>query len=103
VSERVRHPRRDYVFYRRPIEVAAAALDSFGGTPSSNLWWPQDRAWMVAAEIDYAWAYAGGRSHLIEMVRASDGLEALRSGSPTSPPTTVMSSTRRSITVREVP
>jgi hypothetical protein len=89
VPERVQLPHRDYVLYGGPIDLALAALDT--GPPdidaelrhqpwdthSPNLWWPEDRAWFVATEIDYAWTYVGGTTTLIESVLASDGLEAL--------------------------
>jgi hypothetical protein len=77
VSERVRLPNRDYVLYAGSIELAMAALDSFGDTSSPNLWWPEDRAWIVAIEIDFAWTYVGGSSGLIEKLLGSDTLEAL--------------------------
>ena len=43
---------------------------------SPNLWWPDDRAWCVATEIDLAWTYVGGSGALISDVLASPSLEA---------------------------
>ena len=43
---------------------------------SPNLWWPDDRAWCVATEIDLAWTYVGGSAALISDVLASPRLEA---------------------------
>ena len=43
---------------------------------SPNLWWPDDRAWCVATEIDLAWTYVGGSAALIDDVLASAALEA---------------------------
>jgi hypothetical protein len=77
VSERVRHPGRHYVLYAGPMELAVASLDSFGDTPSPNLWWPDDRAWIVASEIDYAWTYVGGSSGLIETLLLDHRLEVV--------------------------
>lgn len=89
-SERVHLPNRDYVLYSGPIElamapletgppdVAADQLDEPWDTQSPNLWWPEDRAWFVATEIDYAWTYVGGTSRLINSILGSDELEALR-------------------------
>lgn len=88
-SERVRLPNRDYVLYAGPIEIALAALDTgpaeFASNPavqpwdshSPNLWWPEDRAWFVATEIDHAWSYVGGTKGLIASLLTTDGLEAL--------------------------
>ena len=33
---------------------------------SANLWWPEDRAWCVTTDIDFAWTYVGGDRSLIE-------------------------------------
>jgi hypothetical protein len=48
---------------------------------SPTLWWPDDRAWCVATEIDYNWSYIGGSAACIEQVLKDPDLEAL----PTSP------------------
>jgi hypothetical protein len=48
---------------------------------SPNLWWPDDRAWCVATEIDFNWSYVGGSSACIEQVLTDAELEAL----PTKP------------------
>jgi hypothetical protein len=83
VSERVWHPGRSYALYRGPKEKALAPLSigPNGYSPSyrhsPNLWWPDDRAWTVATEIDYAWTYVGGSTGLIESVLATEGVEAL--------------------------
>lgn len=88
-SQRVRLPYRDYVLYTGPIEIALAALDpgpdELATDPtcqpwddqSPNLWWPEDRAWFVATEIDYAWTYVGGTEQLIESLLMTNGLEVL--------------------------
>jgi hypothetical protein len=52
---------------------------------SPNLWWPEDQAWIVATEIDFAWTYLGGSASLIETVIAEPRLEALRAR-PTDKP-----------------
>jgi hypothetical protein len=43
---------------------------------SPNLWWPDDRAWCVASEIDLAWTYVGGTEALINDILANSQLEA---------------------------
>jgi|SRR5687768_3033008 len=48
---------------------------------SPNLWWPDDRAWCVATEIDFNWSYVGGSSACIEQILGDSELEAL----PTKP------------------
>ncbi len=43
---------------------------------SPNLWWPDDRAWCVATEIDLAWTYVGGPARLVNDVLTNPHLEA---------------------------
>ncbi len=43
-------------------------MDLVGADQTPNLWWPEDRAWFVATEIDLAWTYVGGREALIEQL-----------------------------------
>jgi hypothetical protein len=76
---RVRLPNRDYFFARGPLE---AALDSpwlAAELPyqSPNIWWPADRAWCVASEIDLTWTYVGGSEELIKAILDSTELEAI--------------------------
>ena len=72
---RVRLPGRDYLLYTGPVDAALAFAGSPGQTP--NLWWPADRAWCVASDIDLCWSYAGGLAGLIEELIADPRLEAL--------------------------
>ncbi len=39
------------------------------------MWWPNDRSWFVASEIDFYWTYVGGPEELIESIRADNRLE----------------------------
>ncbi len=78
VVERVRQPHRNYLFYRGPIETALVPTPGFEDwCQSPNLWWPDDRAWCVATEVDYAWTYVGGTHQLIERLVEDDRLEVL--------------------------
>jgi hypothetical protein len=63
------------MLYAGAIELALASLDV--PTVSPNLWWPDDRAWIVVTEIDYAWTYVGGSARLVERLLASNKLEVL--------------------------
>lgn len=44
---------------------------------SANLWWPEDRAWCVATEIDFSWTYVGGSGVCIQALIAAQQLEAM--------------------------
>jgi len=72
---RVRLPGRDYLLYTGPVEAALAFAGSPGQTP--NLWWPADRSWCVASEVDLCWSYLGGPAALIEELLAERAVEAL--------------------------
>ncbi|MGH3503609.1 MAG: hypothetical protein ACRDQA_22335 [Nocardioidaceae bacterium] len=73
---RVRLPGRDYLLYTGPVADALAFVPEEGQTPS--LWWPEDRSWCVASEIDLSWSYLAGPTALVERVLTRSGLEALR-------------------------
>jgi hypothetical protein len=51
--------------------------DAVGWEDGPNIWWPDDRAWCVASEIDHPYSYVGGSEELIEEVVADLELEAL--------------------------
>jgi hypothetical protein len=76
-AARLHLPHRSYVLLRGP---ARAAIGSFEPPPfrqSANLWWPQDRAWCVATEIDYAWTYVGGSAACTQELLADRRLEVI--------------------------
>jgi hypothetical protein len=76
---RVRLPGRDYLLYSGAVDDALAFVDSEGQTP--NLWWPADRSWCVASEIDLAWTYIGGSAELVRRLESESRIEVL----PASP------------------
>jgi hypothetical protein len=67
---------REYYLYSGPIDDALAFIPSERQSP--NLFWPAERAWCVASEIDLSWSYVGGSVALIEDLVASPNIEALR-------------------------
>ena len=73
---RVELPNRSYFLYRGPVEQALAFVQSEQQTP--NLWWPADRSWCVATEIDLDWTYVGGSEELVDDLVEDDRLEAWR-------------------------
>ncbi len=73
---RVHLPQRDYLLYGGPITAGTAlGRDPWYQTP--NLWWPEDRAWCVASEIDLPCTYVGGDAQLIERLVGDSRLEVL--------------------------
>ena len=71
-------PGRGYYIAKGPL---AAALDTVYGVvshyQSASIWWPDDRAWCVATEVDFDWTYVGGSTECIAALLGSPDLEAL--------------------------
>jgi hypothetical protein len=59
---RVHLPERDFLLFAGSVAQAAGWQDG------PNLWWPEDRAWCVASEIDLTDTFVGGPAPLIERI-----------------------------------
>ncbi len=77
---RLRLPGREHLLLRGPVPAVTDLHEMVGGQ-SPNLWWPEDRAWCVATEIDFAWTYVAGSQRLIDEILSDPAFEAL----PTKP------------------
>ena len=75
-QDRVRLPQRNYLLAAAPISATLGAFERIGA-PGPSLWWPDDRAWIVATEIDHRWTYVGGSTDCIDAVLSDPHLEAL--------------------------
>jgi hypothetical protein len=75
VRERVALPHRNYLLYGGTIDRALESPTPFDQSP--NLWWPEDRAWFVSSEIDFAWTHVGGDNGLVEALVSDSRLEVL--------------------------
>jgi hypothetical protein len=77
---RVRLPERDYLLFEGPLDDVSETGWRYDGrlvSPQSpNLFWPDDRAWCVATEIDLDSTFVGGSDALIDAVLASASWEA---------------------------
>lgn len=75
---RIHAPGRDYY-------LASGALGDISSfylqvdRQSPNVWWPADRSWIVASEIDFCWTYVAGDRAAIDAVLADPNIEALES------------------------
>ncbi len=50
-----------------PVEAARTSYADVSFVHrSATLWWPADRAWFIATEVDFAWTYVGGTRALID-------------------------------------
>jgi hypothetical protein len=64
----VGNPYREYHLFSGPVDaVVDSALPSFSHDVPS-LWWPDDRAWIVATEVDLSWTYVGATEPATERV-----------------------------------
>jgi hypothetical protein len=67
----------DYLLYAGPVEAVAALAPMSDMDQTPCLWWPDDRAWCVASNIDLPWTYVGGPAGLIERILDDGRIEAL--------------------------
>jgi hypothetical protein len=59
--------------------IGAVGTSSLGVAPewrSPNLWWPDDRAWCVATEVDLVSTYIGGSRRCVQAIVDHPRLEA---------------------------
>ena len=73
---RVEAPYRRYLLLHGPVN-SAPALHAMLGQQSPSVWWPQDRAWLVATEVDLDSTYVAGSDELVASLVTNDRLEAL--------------------------
>jgi hypothetical protein len=72
---RIRVPHRAYFLFQGPIEAAASlTFGNFETTP--QLWWPEDRRWCVASEIDFCDTYVAASEPCVEQITTDPNLEA---------------------------
>jgi hypothetical protein len=68
-------PGRSYLLVRGPVGTAAANLVPEPASQSANAWWPADRAWFVATDIDLVSTYVGGSAAAVAALLAHPALE----------------------------
>lgn len=73
-------PGRRYVLLHGPVSAVALSIAEGVATEhrSPNLWWPSDKSWCVATEVDLNSTYLGASEAAVTEVLATPGLEALR-------------------------
>jgi hypothetical protein len=72
----IQMPQRPMALLRGPLSAAGSAFARAGWPESASLWWPGDRTWCVATDIDLMSTYVGGAAACIEAVLADERLEA---------------------------
>ena len=53
-----------YLLYSGPLSAVMAFLEHWSHSP--NLWWPEDRSWCVATDIDLPSSYIGCDARCLE-------------------------------------
>lgn len=74
-SPRVETEHRDYILFSGELAAASEFL-KYPMRQSPNIWWPDDRAWCVATDIDLQSTYVGGPAGCIDAVLDNPALEA---------------------------
>jgi hypothetical protein len=81
-APRIHFPQRDYLLFEGPLEAANNLgwnMPGGGFVPQSpNLFWPEDRAWCVASEIDLFCTLVAGSNALAETLLEDPRLEVWR-------------------------
>jgi hypothetical protein len=67
-------PARTYLLFRGPLDAVTTFRFGVEWQPP-NLWWPDDRAWIVATEVDGYDSYVGGSRACVGEIVGSDRLE----------------------------
>jgi hypothetical protein len=76
-TPRVEMPARPMVLLRGPLaDAAEVSMADWPWQQSPSLWWPADRAWCVATDVDLSSTYVGAGRACVEEVVAEPGLEA---------------------------
>ncbi|MGH2730700.1 MAG: hypothetical protein ACRDJI_08845 [Actinomycetota bacterium] len=74
-APRVTIPGRKYLLFRGALDVVRSFPHELDGGP--QIWWPDDRAWCVATEIDLDSTYVGGGRDFVDRLIGDPGLEVM--------------------------
>jgi hypothetical protein len=74
---RVEMPQRPMLLLTGPLSAAATPLAQPPFSQGASLWWPADRAWCVATDVDLMSTYVGGSRECIDELVADNELEAM--------------------------
>lgn len=76
---RIHQPHRAYYLFELPLtEVVGFGERLTSWAQSPNQWWPDDRAWCVATEIDFDSTFVAGSRELVDALLAEPTLEVVR-------------------------
>lgn len=75
--DRLEMPERPMILLSGPITAATTSLAEPPFEQHASLWWPDDRSWCVATDVDLMTTYVGGSRRCIDTLVADIELEAL--------------------------
>ena len=67
---------RKYLLFQGSLDLVDCFRDTVGQGQSPNLWWPEDRAWCGATDIDLYDTYVGGSKECIQRILDCPDLES---------------------------
>jgi hypothetical protein len=73
-------PQRPMLLFSGPLSGATTSFVQAPFHQSASLWWPDDRAWCVATDVDLMTTYIGGSEPLIDSLVNAEDLEVMRVG-----------------------
>ncbi|MBX6389924.1 MAG: hypothetical protein IRZ08_13170 [Frankia sp.] len=74
---KVHLPGRDMVLLTGPLSAVTTSLAHPPWDQRASLWWPDDRAWCVATDVDLMSTYLGGSQGCVDDLTGDDQLEAM--------------------------
>lgn len=73
-------PSRSMLLLTGRLDAVATSLEEAPFEKSGSLWWPQDRSWCVATDVDLNSTYVGGSRACVDSIVSNDRLEAVEVG-----------------------
>jgi hypothetical protein len=70
-------PQRPMLLLSGPLSAVTTSLAEPPLDQRASLWWPQDRAWCVATDVDLMTTYVGGSEACVAALVADDELEVM--------------------------
>jgi hypothetical protein len=68
---------RAMVLFSGPLSAAMTSVERWPWEQSPSLWWPADRAWCVATDVDLMTTYVGASRRCVIAITTDPNLEAL--------------------------
>ena len=74
---RIALPHRSMLLLAGSLSEATTSIVAPPGDQRASLWWPEDRAWCVATDVDLMTTYVGGTEECVNALVDGDEVEAM--------------------------